>query len=44
MEKKDTRILGRKLALETTLKRLEETHGGRAGIRTWTLRYPPDRD
>lgn len=41
---KSSRILARQLAHETTLQRLEEIHGGRAGIRTWTLRYPPDRD
>ncbi len=38
------RILGRLLAREMTRQELEEAHGGAAAIRTFTLRYPPDRD
>lgn len=41
---KNKRILGRQLASQTTRKGLEDAHGGRAGIRTFTLRYPPDKD
>jgi len=44
MEKQTKRILGRQLAVETTMQQLEKMHGGRAGVRTWTLRYPPDKD
>ena len=45
MKQQDSkRILGRQLAVETTMQQLEAMHGGRRGVKTWTLRYPPDRD
>jgi hypothetical protein len=44
MDQTKKRILGRQLAVETTIEKLEAAHGGRRGARTWNLRYPPDRD
>ena len=43
-ERDQPRILGRVLAVETTVQELEEGHCGEAAFQTWTLTYPPDRD
>ena len=44
-EELDTpRILGRLLALETSVQELDEAHGGESARPTYTLTYPPDKD